>query len=119
MKPPYSRTLFELVDEQAARHPERTAAIHDGRSISYRELAQRSRRVAAALQARNVRRGERIALLINNRIEFLEACFGASALGAVVVPLSTWSRPAELDFLLNDSQAVMLIAVGRFGDQDF
>lgn len=119
MKPPYSRTLFELLDEQAARHPERTAAVHEGRSISYPELAQRSRQVAAALRARNVRRGERIAILINNRIEWLEACFGASALGAVVVPFSTWSKPAELDFLLNDSQAVMLIAVGRFGDQNF
>ena len=119
MKPPYSRTLFELLDEQAARHPDRTAAVHEGRSIGYPELAQRSRRVAAALHARNVRRGERVALLINNRIEWLEACFGASALGAVVVPFSTWSKPAELDFLLNDSQAVMLIAVGRFGEQNF
>jgi fatty-acyl-CoA synthase len=119
VKPPYSRTLFELLDEQAIRYPGRVAAVHQGRSILYAELYQRSRRVAAALHAAGVRRRERVALLINNGIEWLEASFGASALGAVVVPLSTWSKPAELDFLLNDSEAVFLIAVDRFGDQNF
>jgi fatty-acyl-CoA synthase len=118
MKAPYSRTLSDLLHEQASRYPDRTAAVHEGRVIGYPELARRSRQVAAALQSRGLRRGDRVAILINNRIEWLEACFGASALGAVVVPFSTWSKPTELDFLLNDSQAVFLIATERFGDQN-
>jgi fatty-acyl-CoA synthase len=119
MKAPYSRTLYELLDEQALRYPDRVAAVHDGKVISYTELARRSRQVAAALQSRGVHRGERVAILLNNRIEWLEACFGAGALGAVVVPLSTWSKSAELEFLLNDSEAAFLVALERFGDQNF
>jgi fatty-acyl-CoA synthase len=116
---PCSRTLFELLEEQAARYPDRPAAIHEGRSIGYAELCRRARQVAAALQAVGVRRGGRVALLLNNSIEWLEACFGANALGAVVVPLSTWSKPAELAFLLKDSEATYLISLERFGDQNF
>jgi fatty-acyl-CoA synthase len=119
MKTPRSRTLFELLDEQAERSPDRAAVLHGGVAVSYGELARRSRQVAAALHARGVRRGERVAVLVYNRVEWVETCFGAAALGAVVVPLSTWSKPAELDFLLNDSEAVFLITVDRFGDQDF
>jgi fatty-acyl-CoA synthase len=119
MKAPYGRTLSELLDEQASRHPDRAAAVHEGRAVSYAQLARRSRQVAAALRSWNVRRGERVAILVNNSIEWLEACFGASALGAVVVPFSTWSKPTELDFLLNDSQAVFLITAERLGDQNF
>ena len=119
MKAPCSRTLFELLDEQAARHPDKTAAIHEGRSMSYAALCRRARQVAAGLQSAGVRRGERVALLLNNSIEWLEACFGANALGAVVVPLSTWSKPAELDFLLKDSGTAFLISLDRFADQHF
>jgi fatty-acyl-CoA synthase len=119
VKAPCSRTLFELLDEQATRHPDRAAAIHEGRSISYAALCRRARQVATGLQAAGVRRGERVALLLDNSIAWLEACFGANALGAVVVPLSTWSKPAELDFLLKDSDTAFLISLDRFGDQSF
>jgi fatty-acyl-CoA synthase len=119
VKAPYSRTLYELLDEQASRYPDHAAAMHEARVIGYSELAQRSRQVAAALRSLGVRRGERVAILMNNRIEWLEACFGASALGAVAVPFSTWSKPAELDFLLGDSKAVLLITMDRFGDRNY
>jgi fatty-acyl-CoA synthase len=119
VKAPSSRTLFELLDEQAARHPDRTAAIHEGRSISYAALCRRARQVAAGLQAAGVRRGQRVALLLNNSIEWLETCFGANALGAVVVPLSTWSKPGELAFLLRDSDTAFLISLDRIADQHF
>jgi fatty-acyl-CoA synthase len=119
VKAPSSRTLFELLDEQATRHPDRVAAVHATRSTSYAALCRRARQVAAGLQAAGVRRGERVALLLDNSIEWLEACFGANALGAVVVPLSTWSKPAELDFVLKDSDTAFLISLDGFGDQSF
>ena len=119
MEAPYSRTLFALLDEQALRYPQRIAALHGARSVSYAELARRSRQVAAGLSARGVRRGESVAILANNQIEWLEACFGASTVGAVVTPFSTWSTSVELTFLLVDSRAVFLIAIDRFGSQNF
>src|SRR5206468_7176467 len=74
-------------------------------------------RSAAALQARGIGSGDRVGILVNNRLEWLEACFGIAALGAVAVPISTWSKPGELAFLLADSEIVALFAITRFGDR--
>ena len=115
MRPPFSRTLFELVCEQAERFPERIAVICGGRVVSYRDLADGAGRIAAALKAHGIGRGERVGLLVNNRLEWLESCFGAAALGAISVPFSTWSKPAELAHLLADSEVSALIAIDRFG----
>lgn len=119
MRPPYSRTLFELLCEQAERFPSRVAVICGERQATYRDLADGAGRIAAALRARGVGRGSRVGILVNNRLEWLEACFGATALGAVAVPFSTWSTPGELAYLLEDSQIDALIGVDRFSGQDF
>ena len=100
MQPPFSRTAYELLVEQALRAPDALAAITVSDRMSYGDLAHRAGQVAAALRARGIGRGDRVGLLVNNRIEWLEIFFGAAALGAVVVPFSTWSKRAELDFVL-------------------
>lgn len=119
MKPPFSRTLFELVHEQAGRFPDRAAVICGERTASYRDLADGAGRIAAALRACGIRRADRVGILISNRLEWLEACLGACALGAVAVPFSTWSKPGELAYLIADSAIAALIAIDRFGGQDF
>ncbi len=119
MQAPFSRTVYELLIEQAGRAPEALAAITVSDSVSYSALARRAGQVAAALRGRGIRRGDRVGLLVNNRIEWLEVFFGAAALGAVVVPFSTWSKRAELDFVIGDSGVRCLFTIGRFGEQDF
>ena len=119
MTPPGSRTLYELLREQAERFPGRIAVICGERQATYRDLADAAGRIAVALRAAGLRRGERIGMLINNRLEWLETCFGAAALGVVVVPLSTWSKPDELAYLLADSEIAALFAVKAFAGQDF
>ena len=119
MRPPHSRTLYGLLREQAERFPGRIAVICGERQASYRDLAAAAGRIAAALRAAGFRHGERIGVLINNRLEWLETCFGAAALGVVVVPLSTWSKPEELAYLLADSEIAALFAVDAFAGQNF
>ena len=119
MRPPYSRTLYELLHEQAERSPERRAVICGERHASYRDLADGAGRIGAALRSHGVTRGDRVGILVNNRLEWLEACFGAAALGATAVPFSTWSKPRELAYLLADSEIAVLIAVEAFGGENF
>jgi fatty-acyl-CoA synthase len=119
MKPPDRRTLFGLLCEQAERYPDRTAVICGERAASYRDLADGAGRIGAALSAHGIGRADRVGILVNNRLEWLEACFGATALGAVAVPFSTWSKPGELAYLLADSAVEALIAVDSFGAEDF
>jgi fatty-acyl-CoA synthase len=119
MQPPFSRTLFELVCEQADRFPERIAVLCGERAVLYRDLTDGAGRIGAALRAHGIGRGDRVGILIGNRLEWLEACFGAAALGAAAVPFSTWSKPGELAYLLQDSEVSALLAAGGFGGQDF
>lgn len=119
MQPPFSRTAFELLSEQALRWPDALAAIAGAGSVTYAALADRASRVAARLQADGIGRGDRIGLLCSNRIEWLDVLFGASALGATVVPFSTWSTAAELEFVLRDSGVRCLFTLARYGSQDF
>ena len=119
MQAPFSRTAFELLCEQAAKSPDRPVAITAAGDVSYAALAGRARSVAHGLRASGIGRGDPIGLLANNCIEWLEIFFAASALGAVVVPFSTWSTAAELDFLLRDSGVRCLFTLARFGERDF
>ena len=119
MQAPYSRTLFDLLREQAGKAPGAIAVVSRGKSTSYAELLYRSRAVGASLRARGVKHGDRVGGLLCNRVEWLELAFGASAAGATFVPLSTWSTRNELDFLLADSRIKLLVSHARFGDRDF
>ncbi|MEZ5857019.1 MAG: AMP-binding protein [Hyphomicrobiaceae bacterium] len=119
MQSPFSRTMFELLAEQALRSPGKPAALSGDGDASYRNLHEAARRVAGGLAARGIRRGDRVGLLINNRLAWLEIFFGAAALGATIVPFSTWSKRAELDFLFADSGVKCLFLIEAFGGQDF
>lgn len=118
MRPPSSRTLSELLCEQAAHFPDRPAVICRGGQWTYAEFAERAKALGAGLHAHGVRHGTRVGLFVNNRVEFLEVLFGASARGAVVVPFSTWSTRSELEFLLRDSGVSVLFTLDRLGDRD-
>ncbi|MGE0698136.1 MAG: class I adenylate-forming enzyme family protein [Hyphomicrobiaceae bacterium] len=119
MKSPHSRTMSALLAEQAARTPEAPAVIAAGGTVTFAALADAAARIAGALRARGIRRGDAVGILINNRVEWLEIFFGAAALGATIVPLSTWSKAPELDFLIEDSGIRCLFLIERLGGQPF
>ena len=103
--------LPDLLAKRAALSPGRIA-LEDGpsgRSLDYAALDARADRAAALLAARGVGRGDRVAVLSRNRIEFFELLFGCARLGAVLVPLNWRMPPAELDGLIADSAPALLL----------
>src|SRR5215468_2554862 len=119
MTPPASRTLPDLLDELAARQPEHEFIVGGGERLSYAETRVRARRLARGLRDLGVRRGEMVALLMNNRPAWLLVDFAVTMLGATLVPISTWSRPRELEYVLNHCQAATLVTIPDFGGQDY
>lgn len=117
MQAPFSRTLFELLDEQSRGGG--TAVLTGEDSLTYAQLAERARRAASVLRARGVRRGDRVGLLINNRTEWLEVAFGTWLLGAVATPFTTWCTRHELEYLIVDSEVTALVALPRFAREDY
>jgi len=119
MRAPFSRTLFDLLREISERAGDQFAVVSKSDHRSYSQLLDSASRVARLLSDFGVRRGDRVGLLSPNRIEWLEICFGAHAIGAVLVPFSTWSKEAELRHLLADSGVKVLFAVDKFLGHDF
>src|SRR5258708_3850491 len=119
MRPPDSGALLGLLRGEAGRFSERVEVICGERVAPYRALADAAGRIGAGLHAAGFGRGDRVGILINNRLEWLECCFGAAAIGATVVPFSTWSKPQELAYLLADAQIDALFAVEAFAGQNF
>jgi fatty-acyl-CoA synthase len=85
------------------------AVRSEDRSLTYRELDARVDRAAAALAARGVRSGDRVAILSGNRPEFLEALGATNRLGAIAVPINFRLVGPEVAFHLSDSGARTLV----------
>jgi fatty-acyl-CoA synthase len=117
--PPRSRTLPDLLDEIATRDPAREFIVSGGARLSYAETRARVRRLAKGLFRLGVREGDRVALLMSNRPGWLLIDFAVTLLGATLVPISTWSRPRELEYVLDHGDAAGLITIDRFAGQDY
>jgi fatty-acyl-CoA synthase len=107
---PYSGAHWvDHVARHAHSRPDAVALRFDGASTTWRELDDRMRRLAAGLSARGVVKGDRVAVLMTNRPEFLEAVLAANLLGAIAVPVNFRLAAREVVQLLADSGATVLV----------
>jgi fatty-acyl-CoA synthase len=106
---PVSRTLGDLLDEMAARHPGREAVVWKDARLTYQGFRDRTEQLARAFLRLGVGRGASVGVLLGNRPEWLLAAFAAAKIGAIAVGLSTWSRPRELDHLLRHADVEVLV----------
>ena len=81
----------------------------EGGSVTWAQIHERVSGLAAALRERGVRAGDRVAIMMTNRPEFLETMFAANAIGAIVVPVNFRLTPDEIAYILTDSGASLLV----------
>ncbi len=115
---PVANDLVTLLDSAALRWAGRPVLTFDefGETISYQELAERTRRVAAALESVGVERGHRVAVMLRNRPEFPVVWLALARLGAVMVPLNVYYREGDASYILNDAQATAIVTEGSLAD---
>lgn len=102
--------LHELLDTSAARFAERPALSYRGNARSYAELVNRTARIAAGLESQGIRKGDRVAIHLQNRPEVIEVALACSRLGAVFVPANSMLKARQLDYLVRHSGARVLVA---------
>ena len=105
-------TLGVLLDRQAEAHGDRTFLFWKDDRVSFRDVRDRADRVAGALRQRGLERGDRLALWLPNRPEFLWAWFGAAKAGVAVVPVNPALTVEEAAYVIGDAGARLLIAPG-------
>lgn len=112
-------TIGGVVDRAATLWPDVPAVVEGDVTVSYAELRERALGVAAALQSRGLRRGDRVALWGPNSLAWIEAAFGAAYCGIAVVPLNTRYKPPEAVDIAARSGVKLAFCSGGFLGNDY
>lgn len=102
--------LPQLLARTFARVPDRVAFLHESRGVTYRDFRRAVHAVAAGLQTRGIQRGDRVALMMPNSVEFAVALFALWEIGAVATPTCTIYTRSEASAQWSDAAVALVLA---------
>ena len=112
-------TLNEMLDSAKRDYGETEAVVTSRERLTYAELHQRVRNFARGLLGLGVRPGDRVGVLISNRVEWFIATYAAERVGATMVGLNTWYKTDELRYALRQADVSTLITLDSFLGNDY
>lgn len=105
-----SRNVFGMLDRSAEAHfGDRPGYGFEGEVRTFREMRDAALAVAGGLHAQGIRPGDKVAVMMGNRLEWIEVYFGLAALGAVCVPVNVLLTGPEIAHVCRDSGARCLV----------
>ena len=107
-------SLVDLFEEACRKHADRVAYISMGKEMTYREVDNLSRDFAGWLQSLGFGKGDRVALMMPNVLQYPVALFGTLRAGCVVVNVNPLYTPRELEHQLKDSGAKAIVILENF-----
>ncbi|MBT6274033.1 MAG: AMP-binding protein [Chromatiales bacterium] len=113
------RTLGSLLDEASGRFADREALVYEDRTWTYKAWGEETNRLAKGLMALGIGPGDRVALWMTNRPEWLFTVFAIAKTGACVVPLNTRYRTQDIGYTLSQSRSTALICMDKSGPVDY
>lgn len=109
------QSLVEMFEKTVVAHPDRAAYVNMGQVLTYRKLEERSRAFAAYLQNElKLEKGDRVALMMPNILQYPIALFGVLRAGLIVVNVNPLYTPRELEHQLKDCGAKAIVVVSNF-----
>ncbi len=109
--------VWAMISDAASRHPDREALVCGDTRMNWREVVQRSEAIAAGFHRLGLQSGDRVAVLLGNRIEFVLTLFAAAHAGLVTVLLGTRQQKPEIAYVLTDCGAKLLIHEAQLADR--
>ncbi len=103
------KDLAQLLCFSAQENPQRVAIVFGQKKISYKTLNDTADHIAAGLLHLGIKKGERVAIFLDNCPEFIIAYFSVLKAGAIVVPINYMYKTEEAKFILQDSQVKTII----------
>ena len=107
-------TLIDMLREASLKAPKRVFMHKDKEKITFKGTYDNVLMFARGLKSLGVKKGDRVAMLLNNSVEFVTAYFAVICLGAEIVPLNTFLRAEEVNYILNDCKAKIFITSPDF-----
>ena len=112
------RSVYDSFLAAVRARPDAEALVCGGTRLSYCALAERAARMAAGLAAKGVQKGDRVALLLGNRVEFATVLLGILHLGAIAVPIGMRLQKPEIEYIVADCGARLLVDESSLADLD-
>ena len=116
---PRLSTLHALLTPHLQHSPHQTMLLQEGHTISYQQFERLVDETEQWLVQQDIKKGDRVAVWLVNRAEWLALFFALGRVGAILVAVNTKYRSHELQYILTHSQACMLIMQLNFGKIDF
>ena len=115
INPDRYQSLVDMFEQSVARYADQPAFVNMGEVMTFRKLEERSRAFAAYLQqGLGLKKGDRVALMMPNLLQYPVALFGILRAGMIVVNVNPLYTPRELEHQLNDSGASAIVIVSNF-----
>ncbi|MBI3325141.1 MAG: AMP-binding protein [Nitrospinae bacterium] len=113
------RTIGQVLDDVATEHGPAACLIFGDQRITFAQLKLRVDAVAGGLLRLGLKPGDKVALWLHNRLEFLYIFFAVAKIGALLVPINTRFTAAEAEYVLRQSNAKALIFADRIHTTDY
>ena len=108
------KTIFEMVQDAAAKHPNNVAYEFQGKKTTYREFIPRIELTAKALLAAGIRKGDRVTICMPNTPQGVDTFYACNRIGAVACMIHPLSAPGEIEFYLNFSHSKLILTCDMF-----
>jgi len=109
--------IQDILEHHARTHPSRVALVEGNKEVTYRDLRDRVGGYAAVLRSGGIAKGDRVAILAQNSVLYLEALFAVTRAGAALVPLNHLLIGRELVSILDDADVKLLLYTEEFRDR--
>ena len=110
-------TLPAIIDLRAEATPDDCFATLGGRSLTFAQALQRAESAAGALASLGVRKGDKVAIMLPNSLEFIDLWFASALLGAVIVPVNTQLRGEGLRYIVDHCDADVCVVDAQLVEQ--
>ncbi|MGI9569985.1 MAG: AMP-binding protein, partial [Desulfobulbia bacterium] len=116
---PYVPTLPNMLHYCVKQYGDLHCVIHGEERLTFKDVAERSAELALALLNAGVGKGTRIGLLMQNGADWIVNFLAIARIGAVLIPISTFSQPRELQWVLNHCDAQILLTSDSYLGHDY
>ncbi len=111
------RNFYEMVEHNAKHRPKEAVLLVDERKVDHLRLKQKVDTFARFLEFSSIKNGDKVALIIANSEEFIVSFLAVTKIGAVAVPINTFLKREEFEYILNDAEAKLLICSPEFSGE--
>ncbi|WP_066304543.1 class I adenylate-forming enzyme family protein [Bacillus sp. FJAT-29814] len=111
--------VHNVLAHAAAKHPDKPFLLCEGKSVTFKELDEITDVLASGLLRQGFAKGDTVAILALNQLEWLYTYFAAAKIGVGVVALNARYRESELDYMINNSKAKGIVSISGYQGFDF